>query len=893
METATRYQPRVRTQSFLDRERNDMPDDSEGDSSESIARRKYQRTAPDSDNTTFRKPSLPASASRPPGLDRRPSLSNRRRSTLRENVRVPSGPREFPSPGKRLGSTSSGINLTPLATLGESANAPAQRSFLPQSNSAAFFSNSKTSALGNADNSSFSFGGNHNQHSSIEETDSLTTPAERASNGFEFVPTMTFDDFQNSITDPNWTSPLLSEFPTHSGGRALPKEDTESGMPRSGGFITRPGLLRKEDTAGGEGGVSGTGRTPSFRWRISAMPASRNASGYPQATTATSQQPQTSVSQPNLSLRTRRQSNMPKTAAASTQPPSAEAGARPPRKSVGPGVLPNMMEGRKPSALQAQPATLLDSGIKPAMSRTSSLTGKARRTTMGPAASAGAEAPMKGSTLTATTQSRANKVKSLQPPPRQPQSQFQAQDPDTPRGSNREYQAARSNRELNGAHTPSSSGNKRQSTVSGRASGLGARTISPTDARRLKRMSVLNAQAPPMPTAGLNPTKGQASPPLQQQEEMQHNFWAVKPELPRLTQPSPSLIPRKMSADTPSSANSARGSPIENGSSSMYSAGFPSTTAFSGGGGGGAGGVPLSAKSSYQSLLSIQSGSTSRLPTPKPRNVHSSNASRYEDREAGFVPPVPAIPKAYESPNEVHEQQPFFSGSLKSSHSILSDPGMDGLDFRFDGHPKPLPSAAGSGLTSRGSMDLPAPPTTLQHETPRKISNHQHKRSITIATAGPTGNPLGAKLPGRVQPLDQGGRKNAKLQPLRLPPLNLMPINTPTTNKIAGLPHPSMEVDDREGYASAQTPEPAARRRTNNKTPSTPMTASKATFFSRRQDGGTAAGKLRSSTSYYALRDLASPLMGREGGGGGDAGGRSFYDDSDAETLGSMGVPIP
>ncbi|KAK0864750.1 serine/threonine protein kinase, CMGC, dual-specificity [Friedmanniomyces endolithicus] len=891
METATRFQPRVRAQSFLDRERDNMPDDSEGDSSESVARRKYQRTAPDSDSNTFRKPSLPASASRPAGLDRRPSLSNRRKSTLRENIRVPSGPREFPSPGKRLGSTSSAFTALPLAPLDESTNAPVQRPFLSQSNSAAFNSNSRTSAFGNPGDSSFHFSGNHNQHSSVDETDSPATPAEQASSGLGFLPTMTFDDFQNSITDPNWTSPLLSEFPTHSGGRALPKDGSESGMARSSGFITRPGLLRKEDTASGEGGGSGVGRNPSFRRRISAMPVSRNPPVYPQTTLTATQQPQTSVSQPNLSLRTRRQSNMPQTATAPIQT-LVEPGSRQPRKSVGPGVLTNTMEGRKGTGLHLQPAAPLEPNVKPTMSRTSSLNAKARRTTLGPAAAAGAEAPIRGSTLTATTQSQANKAKSLQPPSRQPQSQSQTQDPDTPRGSNRDYYASRSNREINEAHTPSSSGNKRQSAVSGRASGLGARTISPTDARRLKRMSMLNSNAPPMPTSGLNANKVHPSPPLQQQDDIQHNPWAAKPELPRLSQPSPSLIPRKMSSDMPSNANSTRASPIENASRTLYSAGFPSTSSF-GGGGGAIVAMPLSAKSSYQSLLSNQSGSTSRLPTPKPRNVHSSNASRYEDREAGFVPPVPAIPKAYESPVEVHEQQPFFSGSMKLSHSMLPDPEMDGLDFSFTGRSMPLqPPATRGTLTPRGSMDLPAPPA-MQHETPRKASNHQHMRSASIATADPiTGNALGGKANSRPQPLEHGGRKNPKLQPVRLPPLNLMPINTPTTNKIAGLPHPSMEVDGREGYASAQTPEPVSRRRANNKTPSTPMTASKATFFSRRQDEGMAAGKLRTSTSHYALRDLSSPHMERQGGGGGGGVGRSFYDDSDAETVGSMGVPI-
>ena len=125
MEYATRYQPRLRAQSYLDRERNSMPHDDSGTESEhtapyaairppqsltyepaeSLPRRKFQRTAPETDtNDTFRKPLIPASAMRAVP-DRRPSVTNARRrsTTMRENMRVPSGPREYPggSPGKR------------------------------------------------------------------------------------------------------------------------------------------------------------------------------------------------------------------------------------------------------------------------------------------------------------------------------------------------------------------------------------------------------------------------------------------------------------------------------------------------------------------------------------------------------------------------------------------------------------------------------------------------------------------------------------------------------------------------------------------------------------------------------------------------------------------------
>ena len=121
---AARYQPRARAQSFLDRENGAPATEDSGPEckpvtsakgynnsaltskiAESQTRRKFQRTAANpEDGEGFRKPSIPASATRRPVVDRRPSDSARRRSThLRDGMRVPSGPREFPggSPGKR------------------------------------------------------------------------------------------------------------------------------------------------------------------------------------------------------------------------------------------------------------------------------------------------------------------------------------------------------------------------------------------------------------------------------------------------------------------------------------------------------------------------------------------------------------------------------------------------------------------------------------------------------------------------------------------------------------------------------------------------------------------------------------------------------------------------
>lgn len=125
MDTASRFHTRGQAHPYLDRERNGVPDDSgnecelarhrhgllvlqstDSPAAESLLRRKFQRTTtePNTTDDTFRKPSIPASASRPQPTQRTSFSHHRRRSTLRENARVPSGPRDFPSPGKRYDS---------------------------------------------------------------------------------------------------------------------------------------------------------------------------------------------------------------------------------------------------------------------------------------------------------------------------------------------------------------------------------------------------------------------------------------------------------------------------------------------------------------------------------------------------------------------------------------------------------------------------------------------------------------------------------------------------------------------------------------------------------------------------------------------------------------------
>ena len=98
-----------------------------------------------------------------------------------------------------------------------------------------------------------------------------------------------------------------------------------------------------------------------------------------------------------------------------------------------------------------------------------------------------------------------------------------------------------------------------------------------------------------------------------------------------------------------------------------------------------------------------------------------------------------------------------------------------------------------------------------------------------------------------------GSNPKRILQPLGLPPINLLPLSAPTASKIAAL-HDETSTD----MTGMITPPP---RRAATKTPSTPMTASKASFFSRQYQAGDPRPALyhaRSSSSHYALRSEAS-----------------------------------
>lgn len=574
-----------------------------------------------------------------------------------------------------------------------------------------------------------------------------------------FIPEVTFDDFANSLA----YEPALSNFPA--------PPDSSAHMSTQPQSQPHHASKQRGNTASNAPSSAFTGSTAESRPARSASLLRRFSQSRGNAASNNAPQDVSSIPPPatNMSIRTRRQSQFP-----SQAPPNPAA--RAPRKSVGPGMLPTTgLDNR-----QELPKLTTDN-TQSRIGRTPSFGQGNRRGTMPPSAHSTTDAPKVPNAV------RSTKAKSLQAPSRQ-QTGNLGSSIASEQASLHIGQARSPGRTTGRTQTPSSSASKRQSTMH-HVTGLGARTISPTDARRLKRLSM-----------NPNPPGGPISPPTPQAE---FSFDE------RSFNQSPAMIFRK--SVTPSSA---RGTPDQNRKS--Y-----------------ASGISLSSNSSINSLrlanTSLQpranlAFSGSRLPTPKPRNVHSSAGGDEEE-----VPPVPAIPKAYESPKDPERSSFSFSTSALKPNV------------------PPMPSHERTATEDVSAAEiqhieaLGIDPTKT--DPPKKSKGTiRHRRGLTVGSGSDADK----------TPAIQTNKKN--LQPLRLPPLNLLPLGTPFNNRISSFPAPSAEVDDRN-----TTPPP---KRASNKTPSTPMTASKASFFSksRNQDQYDGSKHLRSSSSAFNLRPNDSSL---------------------------------
>ncbi|KAH8433046.1 putative protein kinase [Aspergillus melleus] len=535
--------------------------------------------------------------------------------------------------------------------------------------------------------------------------DDNQTPPENA----EFLAPVNFDDFHNSIV----AEPSLNHFP----------------MPRSGGSGPDPHSHDPWPNSHGNG-VSGRLRSNSTRRK---SVSNQNAS----ADVASTRTPSYAAS------RSRRQSIV--------QPGATNPAAqRAPRKSIGPGSIPTAgsarrqsLSARKASANTAQSQFDQANFLSPRMQHADN--GSTDRSKL-------------------TANARNMKAKSLQPPSREPGESFLATStvPDHSRSSSTNAVRTPIKNVADTATTPSST--KRVSAMPPHATGLGARTISPTDARRMKRMSTV-PQTHPMPSLPYTPPTQTDPLPLR----------------PRSSAQSPSMIPRK--SVTPSST---RTTPDPNRKSYSSGLSLSSNTSYN---------SARNSQGSLQHRLS-QVSSSSRLPTPKPRSEHVT-----ADEE---VPPVPAIPKAYESPKSEIDQ-PNFSAPRKTSLP---------LDIHL--------------LKSRTDTD----------------SDTNPQASATEDDASDSATTRRAMKTPEAKPRASGSLAKKNLQPLKLPPLNLLPLGTPMTTKIEAL-------REREEEAKSHTP----TGQITSKTPSTPLTASKANFFSVQDDDDDAAPRTqaRSSTAHFVV----------------------------------------
>ena len=582
----------------------------------------------------------------------------------------------------------------------------------------------------------------HSRQSSINNTSrfsfaSTATSSKRetseSSGSFDFLPPINFDDLHTSIAS---HEPDISSFPAPGGS----SKDVAASANGSALTAPRPGIPASAKTADASAFGSRIGLNGSSLRRHN---STTQRAGQKIAESD-------SMAPPNgpASVRARRKTYFPATT-------TGEGATRSPRKSVGPGVLMNL-EGtthphRRPSLAQA--------GLGEASIAADTPESAANRNV---------------SEGRSVQPSRYNKTKSMQPPPSKTlvQDQFftpvgtPEQTPSTPVSTTRS--PARPNFQF--SNTPSSS-NKRISIMPGsaHATGLGARTISPTDARRLKRMSMM-PNPPPMP---YTPPTPQADTP---------------------SDLSPPVIPRK--TETPSSS---RTTPDPNRKS--YSSGISnsSTTSYN------------SCLASSGSHRISQSLLTSRLPTPKTRGDNTSVG----DEE--FVPPVPAIPKAYESPKTEDDQAPFFA-TRKSSQ---------GHDASSLNSSTSTPSAVPSRPVPERNQD--------ERELPQSQATNVEPEPETERKSSDTKN-----------------TNKRTLQPLRLPPLNLLPLSISTASKIAALHDATVAIKNKR----TMTPPPKVGSKA---IPTTPMTASKASFSRSYHDDEDVQmpAQIRSSSSHHNMRSEA------------------------------------
>ena len=659
---------------------------------------------------------------------------------------------------------------------------------------------------------------------------------------YDFLPSVSFDDLQSSLESAS-TDFQVAHYSTPMGqGSILDAQDLVDKMVEqstnnsyggsngasssTGSASNRPAasaaVLAAATATGAISSTSTTGNTTTTTTRIT-IPQSASASTVASNARVTKTGP--ILRRPSISTRQSiglSSSNSSSPAAAATSVPASSRQRRqshyppvsnsnivkPPRKSIGSGVIDSdhtVGVGRSGSRRRTSLASNSDGPISGSTrSSIDGVDGGSRLSSSGSEAAKNLKCTRDSRTHSLHKSSRSSLSTSLDPI--KPSGSSIQRPPRTISHSNSVGNfSSTANTSLNGVGKSAASGqsmaSKRMSMApvlhATHATGLGARTVSPTDARRMKRMST-------MPPSAVSSNTASAANSINDSHDIPQTSNVPLPSSIdiRASSRSPSMLPRK--APTPSSS---RTTPDPNRKSLGSGLSVGSSVSFN---------TVRSSNSSLQPRLPQGSaggsgiaGTGSRLPAPKPPPMLNSVPSMTMD-DGEDVPPVPAIPKVYDSPKGTPAELSF----LEKRKSNLV---YDGSSI----HSSSTTSISGSQLSV-----LEAPAKIKRKQSSRAVKDHD-KASHTV-----TG-----------QPSTVGTKKS--LQPLRLPPINLMPLSGPTAAKVAALQEQHAATPDR-----SLSPPPS---RIIAKTPTTPMTASKGSFFSRMRNEERAELTLamRSSSSIH------------------------------------------
>ncbi|PQE19163.1 dual specificity kinase pom1 protein [Rutstroemia sp. NJR-2017a BBW] len=545
---------------------------------------------------------------------------------------------------------------------------------------------------------------------------------------------------------------LTTQFPA-AGGDIMTKD-----KPTAGGIKTS---IHDGRGIGSARGLSGPrpARTSSFQRRQSLNNRQSSISS-----TASTNSGNMEPSNAPLAMRNRRQNQYPPISG------SAAANApvtRAPRRSVG-GA--DVDYSNKAAAAAAAAGTGAGAGLgqrrRPSLAPSSSIQ------SLSDAANASARAnngppPSYTDGARGLTAARAAKTKSLQPPAKsQPSLSIQPGTPDHSRSSSLAARSpARTTAVATMANTPSSAASKRMSIVPGsHATGLGARTMLEEPNGYLLHMAVHLAHRELHQLLNLMHL---FLPSLLETRRDRHQCYLEKCLLLPPRELHRTLILRQMQAVT-------------------------------------------------RLELQVLCNRDYRHSHPRLHDYPHQSLGTAGNNEEEDVPPVPAIPKAYESPKDSPSEPPFFAKrktSMPFETSSINSTSTNSISGRN--------SDREHGRNERE-------PKRLRHAPPATSSNSDLEQKAS-ASATPV--------------------KKKNLKPLRLPPLNLLPLSNPTATKAAAISNPEPLPN------GAVTPPP---RRVNTKTPSSPMTASKTSFFSRRAES-------KAERQLQQMRRNSSIYHGRPG----------------------------